>query len=365
MKNSYIEAIKAGLEEASVKGVLADNDYRKELAPYLNRVRSTKSTLQVLKRQRNVIEDDLKETMEVEKRRRVRPPFDDGLLARAYRDTILTRVMSAEGKQKGRHFDQSAFKKEVNSYYSVVSPSNDQQIWCHVLGMFVGKKMIKAAHLVPKSLDREELAHLFGDRDTVISLPQNALSLHHKIESLLDRGEIAIVPMPGPMKEPSDWRCIVLKDSIKNNIVYERDRVPGEPHFIIRVKDLDNRQLKFMSSNRPRRRYLYMRFIISYLWCKRNAVPGLDEKVESKRFWPSAGTYLERSTLQTLARCISGCQIPKDLTAEHTFDHPSRSERNVSTGMAMAADLIDMHTQTTQPTGSRVMDALTETMKRV
>lgn len=111
--------------------------------------------------------------METKNPRRKGPPFDDGLLERAYRDTIITRVMKAEAKQEGKRFDQSAFKKEVNSYYSVVSPYDGGLILCHVLGMFIGKRCVKAAHLVPKSLDPEELAHLFGDEDAVISLPQN------------------------------------------------------------------------------------------------------------------------------------------------------------------------------------------------
>lgn len=32
---------------------------------------------------------------------------------------------------------------------------------------------IMEAHLVPKSLDREEQGHLFGDTDLVTTLPQN------------------------------------------------------------------------------------------------------------------------------------------------------------------------------------------------
>ncbi|KOS36164.1 hypothetical protein ACN38_g13125 [Penicillium nordicum] len=42
------------------------------------------------------------------------------------------------------------------------------------IGGFFDKKSVKAAHVVPKSLDQEELAHIFGDEDVVISLPQNA-----------------------------------------------------------------------------------------------------------------------------------------------------------------------------------------------
>ncbi|CAG8923374.1 unnamed protein product [Penicillium salamii] len=364
-ETSYIAAIKAGLDEVSSKGVLTDMDYRKELAPYLIRIRSAKSTIRVLKRQRKALEADLTETMKAEKRPRTQPPSDDGLLERAYRDTIVSRVMRAEGKQRGKPFDHSTFKKEVNDYYSTVS-NNGQKTWCHVLGMFVERRRVKAAHLVPKSLDQEELAHLFGDEDEVILLPQNALSLHHKIESLLDRGDIAIVPMPGVMEFPTEWRCIVLNESLNTDIVYIDEDSSGQTTSIIRVRDLDNRPLGFRSENRPRRRYLYLRFLISYLWCKRNSVTCLDRKVQSKRFWPSGGSYLEKSTLQTLARCISGCEIPADLTAQNTFDRSSDPERNITTGMALAVDFMDLHQrQDKGSTGPELVDALTESMKRI
>ncbi|PTU22590.1 hypothetical protein P175DRAFT_0529656 [Aspergillus ochraceoroseus IBT 24754] len=41
---------------------------------------------------------------------------------------------------------------------------------------------------------------MFGDEVAVTTLPQNGLSRHHKIiESLLDKGEIAVIPVPGKM----------------------------------------------------------------------------------------------------------------------------------------------------------------------
>ncbi|KAJ5691499.1 hypothetical protein N7488_012234 [Penicillium malachiteum] len=74
------------------------------------------------------------------------------------------------------------------------------------------------------------------------------------------------------------------------------------------------------STNRPRRRYLYFRYIISYLNDKRFNTVTVTQKMESRRFWPSGGEYLQRSTMVTLARCISGCEIPEDLIQGKAFD---------------------------------------------
>ncbi|KAJ5775864.1 uncharacterized protein N7511_000875 [Penicillium nucicola] len=378
-ETSYIAAIKAGMDEANVKGALIDEEYRKALEPYTIRIRAANSTLRVIKRQKHLLEDDLNETLAVHKRLRTDPPSDEGLLERAYKDTIVSRVMRAEGKQRALSFNHARFKKEVNKYYSTLDSDDGTLVWCHVLGGFFDKKSVKAAHIVPKSLDRRELAHMFGDEDAVVSLPQNGLSLHHKVESLLDRGDIAIVPMPGVFAVPTEWRCIVLNESLNMDIIYKREGFTiGDTPFILRVKvrpgnypenylmDLDNRPLKFLSDNRPRRRYLYMRFLISYLWCKREPVHGLERKVESNRFWPSAGAYIEHSTLQTLARCISGCEIPKNLTAEQTFERSNSPERNVTAGMSLAADLMSIRRiESGKTAGPDLVNAVTESMKRL
>jgi hypothetical protein len=62
------------------------------------------------------------------------------------------------------------------------------------------------------------------------------LSLHHKVESLLDKGDIAIVPMPGKIADRTEWRCVVLNESIDKDIVYQPDFQPGAQPETIRVK---------------------------------------------------------------------------------------------------------------------------------
>ncbi|CAG8922123.1 unnamed protein product [Penicillium salamii] len=78
----------------------------------------------------------------------------------------------------------------------------------------------KAAHIVPKSLDEAGLAHLFGADADVRNDPQNALSLYHIVEKLLDNGTIAIIPDSGPITFPTRWKCIVLGDSKRHEYVW-------------------------------------------------------------------------------------------------------------------------------------------------
>lgn len=100
--------------------------------------------------------------------------------------------------------------------------------------------------------------------------------------------------------------------------------------------------MTFVSDNRPRRRYLYFRFIIAYLNAKsRGANDAVAKKVEATHFWPSAGEYLNRSTLVTLARCVSGSDLPKSLVQDKTFDSGDTSTRDADAGTVLGADVRD------------------------
>ncbi|CAG8918826.1 unnamed protein product [Penicillium salamii] len=138
----------------------------------------------------------------------------------------------------------------------------------------------------------------YQGNNIVSSDPRNALLLCSTVEGLLDRGTIAIVPIPGAITQQTTWRCVVLDKSKGQQWIHG-----SRPEPLIRVQDLDNRQLTFLSNTRPRRRYLYFRFIISFLNAKQQSFT-TSASIQTKRFWPSGGEYLNRSTLKTLAMCF-------------------------------------------------------------
>lgn len=134
---------------------------------------------------------------------------------------------------------------------------------------------------------------------------------------------------------------------------------------LIIEQELDGRVLTFLNDNRPRRRYLYFRFIISYLQAKKLQLADVTEKVEAKRFWPSEGAYLHKSTLKTLARCVSGSELPGDL-AENTFEDSINPARDGQAGMIIAADLQHDQLATVGPDQSPdVQEALIQSIKQL
>ncbi|CAI7595202.1 unnamed protein product [Penicillium discolor] len=331
----YMRCVRDGLNEARQTEKISHDAFQREIQPFLKSFRSSSSTIQVLKTQRPLIIEDIDEEVSA-KRQRIEGPVDQSLLEHAYRDAIISCVLGASAKQKSPKFDQSAFKKGVYTYYGVNEHCHPGFGWCHVLGTVLPQKQIKAAHLVPKSMTSKEVSHLFGVSDGVLDDPRNGITLADNIELLFDQGTIAIVPMPGPMESPTQWRCVVLDDSKKEDII---GTLGGS---YMKLKEIDNKALTFVSDNRPRRRYLYFCFIIAYLNAKsRGASDAVAKKVEATRFWPSAGEYLNRSTLVTLARCVSGSELPKSLVQDQTFDSGDTSTRDADAGTVLGADIRD------------------------
>lgn len=170
---SYSELVKQGILEARDQQRLPPSEFNELISPVLRKLSTANATLRVLKRQRQAITDDLAEEVAI-RRQRLAEPSDQGLLERAYADTILSRVMSAFAKQSAVSFDKKGFKSAVNNYYGIRSqrPTNDYS-WCHVIGDWIAAELVKAAHIVPKGLHETEVAHIFGDDDEVLSSPQN------------------------------------------------------------------------------------------------------------------------------------------------------------------------------------------------
>ena len=78
-----------------------------------------------------------------------------------------------------------------------------------------------------------------------------------------------------------------------------------------------------MTDNRPAKRFMYFRFVVSYIFAQKNGHASFLEKVENgKEFWASPGEYLRRSTLISLARNISGLELPPSVLEDKTFEDP-------------------------------------------
>ncbi|KAJ5384009.1 hypothetical protein N7517_001920 [Penicillium concentricum] len=312
----YIQCAHEGLLEARDADMLTGPEYVAALRPFMKSARSASQELKALSCQRKILEEDLEEQASVKRQRQGEPDIE--ILERAYIDSILPKVMAATAKPPknkmivGSQFNACNFKRDVNEYYGIPKKKG----FCHLTGNW-DPADIKAAHLVPKSLSGDEIAHLFGVETLVLSNPSNALSLHRNIEGALDKGQIVIVPILSDTEitSPSRWKCVLTDESIRNLTAITT------PSHSWRWNDFDQKELEFLSDTRPAKHFLYFRFIVRYIFCKKRGQVTFTDKVEAAgQFWPTPGPYLRKSMLRTLARSISGYQLPASLVDNKTFE---------------------------------------------
>ena len=176
----YLETYKESLITAHVSETITTDQYKENIDEVFQSYDDVSQDLRVLKRQHKIIKEDLEDEIVKRRRKNNNAPGID-FFERAYAETIGTRVMGAVSKQKRqKKFNQSAFRKAVLEYYSAID--NEKELaYCHLLG-WLTEESIKAAHLVPKSLSGNEIAHLFGTKDFDVKLdPRNGKHLPHTL----------------------------------------------------------------------------------------------------------------------------------------------------------------------------------------
>ncbi|KAI9789413.1 MAG: hypothetical protein M1816_006073 [Peltula sp. TS41687] len=307
-----------GLAEALRSGQITHDEFHPINLSTLKKRRKVTEELVAAKRQRKFIEEDLQE--------------EGGLqgqvenLQNAYIETMTARVKSATAAQSKSHFDQDRFRKDVEKHYDAVRYQGGQkEAWCCLTG-WTESSDTKAAHIVPKSLQSQELSYLFGVGEAVLSDARNGLILHKKIEEALDSGLIAIVPVSEALETPTRWKLLLTDDS------KAKDHALGfsGTGFVL-WKHLDGRELKFRGNRRPARRFLYFRYIMTYLICQQlGRSLEWTKKADTKgHMWPTPGPYLRESMLKMLASKVSHQFLPKELVETTTFkSHPGSPKQD-------------------------------------
>lgn len=117
--------------------------------------------------------------------------------------------------QYSRH-DQGRFREAVLGSYEAINTLD--YCYCCVSAKWFPKSLVKAAHLVPKTMTPEEILYLFGASEDTAKDPKNGLPLHFAVERAMDSGIIVIVP-----KEPlgsNKWQTVLVDKSRANLTAY-------------------------------------------------------------------------------------------------------------------------------------------------
>ncbi|KFY68859.1 hypothetical protein V496_00742 [Pseudogymnoascus sp. VKM F-4515 (FW-2607)] len=314
---STADEVKNAMREATKRKVMTEDEFNDAVKSIDAESRERERELVAVKRQKKLITDDIEEIL---------PRYET--VGDAYAEVMITRIMAATGnKKKDKPFDQKAFARAVLAYYGAKREDVPGTIekYCHLTG-WSGEKLVKCAHIVPKSLESDELSYLFGAREAVLSDPRNGLTLNRVIEGGLDNGDIVFVPRKSSKHVPGaelTWTCLLVNQAIA------KTQITGSTRW----KDIDGRELKFLTANRPACRYLYLRYVITLLYQRRTGnTQGVEDAMarsDAKGYiWATPGPYLRQSMLITLARKVSDTFLPEAWYSGSTFDEadgcPSR-----------------------------------------
>lgn len=232
----YAEMLHNSLKKAFKEEFLSEKQHIEAIADVEEQVEPVEREFLLLKRQKKILSEDLEDELSMYSR-----------LEDAYASIVTDKVMRASGKQKKKAHDQPRFWKDCSSYYNAVRKDEDtgtDYAFCHLSG-WAPTKEIKAAHIVPKSLESEEASYLFGVKNVDLSQPRNSLPLHKSIEQALDTGLIVFVPIPAKVNQETRWKCALTDKRFTNQMAFSGAY----------WRQFEGKELSFLGNKRPARRY--------------------------------------------------------------------------------------------------------------
>ena len=189
------------------------------------------------------------------------------------------------------------------------------EMWCPVIGCYMKKELVHAAHMFPYSLGQTAMHNLFGlyDRNELFAI-ENGLLLCGDAEKRISMGLMAIVPnIPDRPSEdqvdewrkldPKPYKIRVLDSTDPMMDVYYPGQLKGKIHKT--WIEMDGKPLVFRTDHRPRARYLYWQYCTSVLrnsWRVHKEKQGGMLKQEFNRaYWGTKGIFMDKVMLQGFA----------------------------------------------------------------
>lgn len=212
------------------------------------------------------------------------------------------------------HFDRPAGRdKSKQSIFrqSLIEAHNSWdaerfELWCPVLRQHGPQGHRRAAHIVGHKLGQKRLQDIFGLQSLgELYSVRNGLILDSEVARYFDNHEIAFVPeTPIASAQPiKDWRVRVMDGNIRDRHVSGK----ASPKW----KEIDGRQLSFLSPARPAARYVYFHFVIALLRSRRHNRNRRPDGWTCSEMWATPGKWVRKSMLEALARAVGHEMVEK------------------------------------------------------
>ena len=222
---------------------------------------------------------------------------------------------SAQGRRPAER--QSYFRKALIEVCRSAGGPGGDELWCPVLGEYLERNTMKAAHIFPYAAGQEAMDNLFGRKNGRSELfePENGLMLHMSVEVNIELGFMAIVPnIPDePTKEEraawsfskvKSYKLEIINENAKGHVKLMPFGFNDENGERLWWKSQHGRVLQFKSDFRPRARYLWWQSALSHLrkvWRYLEEKREPDLKMRNKFFWGTKGSCIRKGPLFAIA----------------------------------------------------------------
>ena len=170
-------------------------------------------------------------------------------------EIVLRCFQETDGPRS--NIQQSNFKRDLIQAYNLRDPEDDEGLWCPIMQRFdINPLNRKASHLFPRALGQKATNQIFGPgAHEDLSGVRNGLVMSPLIEGNYDTHKLVIVPKRARTDSNAVDELVlrIVDHQIDNNPVHE---------LSMTYKELDGRQLKFLSDARPAARYLYFQYVV-------------------------------------------------------------------------------------------------------
>jgi len=220
---------------------------------------------------------------------------------RGYFEMFLKTIGVGHGKRRGDV--QTRFKKALIADYAAAVPKpRSGSIWCNLSGSYFSRDIMVAAHIFPSALGQGNMTAIFGTEDELYT-SRNGLLMRKDLEKRFDKHWIAIVPLADYTSaeevqewskgEPQRWKIQVMNPKPQQM----RDELDWDTKKT--YLDLDDQELAFRNSSRPRAHYLYFHYLVALvkLCYHEDEHEQLTKDQAGNPVWATAGKYLKESML--------------------------------------------------------------------
>lgn len=195
--------------------------------------------------------------------------------------------------------------------------------WCPILKNFTHAANSNVeAPIVPHSFPLGLADYLFGpDSATRIHSTDDTMIMHPWLKSQFEQHNFVLVPVDPTETPLKRWKIVVTMD----------DGHGFRKGCLVRMADLDGRELVFKNNARPAARFLYYHFLISIIICsakKKTSHEWLMKLMSGKPFgtW---GKWVRKSVMVAMARQLGDVDVEFECLLKKD-DVPFPDERSLS-----------------------------------